>query len=132
MGQKRILLVEDDLSVLKMTKVRLEHEGYAVITATDGEEAVRQATEGPSVDLILLDLKLPKLDGFEVCRQLKATPSTAEIPVIIFTASSVSWQHLADECVKLGVADWLRKPFRSKELLEKVQQAMRGEGSAHG
>jgi len=134
MGKKRILLVEDDPVVLKVTKRRLEHEHFAVVTAVDGEEAVTRATANGPVDLVLLDLKLPKFDGFEVCKRLKANPATAAVPIIIFTASSVSWQRLIDQCVDLGVTALIRQPFQSEELLKKIRQALHldEEGPAHG
>ena len=124
MDKKRILLVEDDASVLKLTKARLEFEGFEVVTAMDGEEAVRLTTTDGHLDLILLDLKLPKLDGVGVCTRRKANPATAAIPIIIFTASSARWQELADRCTELGIAGWLRKPFQSEELLEKIRRAL--------
>ena len=76
------------------------------------------------MDLILLDLKLPKLDGFEVCRRLKADPATATIPIVVFTGTEEYSRGLADRCVELGIAEWLKKPFRSQELLEKIQRAL--------
>ena len=123
-----ILLAEDDLSVLKMTKLRLEHEGYEVIVATNGEEAVHQAL-AHDASLILLDIRMPKLDGYEVCRQLRQAPGTAKTPIIVFTGSMAQWQQLTDRCIDLGITDWLKKPFRSKALLEKVHRAL---GDAQG
>ena len=124
-AKKRILLVDDELPVLKVTKLRLEHEGYEVVTAIDGEEALEKILPpAKNFDLILLDLKLPKLDGFRVCERLKKSPEASKIPVIVFTASSASWQQLTDQCVDLGIADKIRKPFQTKELLSKIRQAM--------
>lgn len=128
MMKARLLLVEDDLSVLEMTKLRLTHAGYEVVTATDGEEALQCVEVDGQIGLVLLDIKLPKLDGFEVAKRLKANPKTAQIPIIVFSASSAVWQKLTDQCMALGVTDWIRKPFRSHELLEKIRRAL-GEGS---
>ncbi len=130
-GKRRILLAEDDPSILKVTKLRLEHEGFDVIVATDGEAAVDAAMATQTIDLILLDVRMPKLDGFQVCKRLKQNPLTTRVPIIIFTASVTQLQHLADRCIELGVAAWLRKPFRSKDLLAKVHQALGEEGTAH-
>jgi len=124
--KKRILLVEDEPSVALVTRLRLEHQGYEVEVATDGEEALHKATSREEIDLVLLDLKLPKLDGFEVCRRLKKDPSTAQIPVIIYTASEARWETLMDRCVDLGVNDLLRKPFNTQELITKVHQVLQG------
>lgn len=129
---QRILLVEDDASVLKVTKARLEHTGYEVVTAMDGEEALAKVAANGTIDLILLDIKLPKLDGFEVCRRLKASLHTAKIPILLFTASSDRWQRLTEQCLELGIQGWLRKPFRSNELLDKIRQALGEEGRHHG
>jgi CheY-like chemotaxis protein len=117
-----ILLADDDPSVRKMTRARLEHEGYEVAVASDGEEVLTQVAANAAIDLILLDLKMPKLNGLEVCRRLKADPATATIPVIIFTASEGFVERLAELCLELGATDWIEKPFRSTELLEKIRK----------
>jgi CheY-like chemotaxis protein len=122
--RKQVLLADDDPSILKMTKLRLEHAGYEVITASDGEEVLQRVAEHPTIDLVLLDLQMPKLTGLEVCQRLKANPATANLPVIIFTASESFIQKLADLCTELGATDWIAKPFRSQELLEKIQHAI--------
>lgn len=122
--KKRILLADDEAAVLKVTKLRLEYAGFEVITAGDGEETVQRVSEG-GIDLILLDIKMPKLDGFEVVKRLKQNPATAHIPVILFTASSARWQYLTEQCKELGLADWIRKPFRSQELVEKIQMVLK-------
>jgi len=132
MAKKRILLVEDEPAILKMMTLRLQHEGFEVITATDGEEALKHVLANGGIALILLDLKLPKLDGFQVCKQLKTNPTTAKIPVIVFTASPGYWQRLVDQCIDLGVVDWLKKPFRSGELLEKIRRVLNEEETTHG
>lgn len=124
MTKKRILLAEDDPSVLKMTKARLEHEGYDVVAASDGEGAVEQALSGLPIHLILLDVRLPKINGYEVCRRLKGYATTATIPVLIFTASETELIYLADRCIEIGASDWIKKPFRTAELLEKVHRLL--------
>ena len=128
MAKKRILIGDDELSILKMTKVRLEHEGYDVITAVDGEEVVRQAGAQLPIHLILLDVKMPKLNGYEVCRMLKCQAVTAGIPVIIFSASESQVQLLAERCIEIGASDWIRKPFRTHELMEKIHHVLGEEG----
>ena len=125
MTKLRILLAEDDAGVRKMVTIRLTFEGFEVVQSADGEEALQQVAAAGGVDLILLDIKMPKLDGFQVCERLKAAPATAKIPIIVFTASSIHWQQLTDRCIELGVTDYLRKPFRSQELLERVRKALK-------
>ena len=122
--KRRILLADDDPTVLKITAVRLESEGFEVVTALDGEEALKQVSTQPAFDLFLIDVKMQKLDGFQLCERLKGNPATAQIPIILFTGSTDRWQGLTDQCIQLGVADWLKKPFRTKELLEKVHHVL--------
>ena len=128
---KRIVLAEDDPLILKTTKLRLEHAGFEVVPATDGEEALRRAAGHGVIDLFLLDVKLPKLDGYEVCQRLKHDPATAKTPIIIVTGSAAHLVHLANRCRELGVTDWLVKPFRSEELIETVRRALGEAGGAH-
>ncbi len=131
--KKRILLADDEVSILEATKRRLEHEGYEVTTATDGEEVLEEAFdfEEGGFDLILLDIKMPKLDGFQVVKKLKENPSTDKIPIILFTASSARWEALLAKCVELGITDFLKKPFQSKELVARVRHVL-GEVTTHG
>ena len=122
--KKRILLADDEPAMVMVMKFRLEHEGFEVVVATDGEEALHQAVANGVIDLILLDIKMPKLDGFQVCKRLKENPATAKIPIIIFTASEGVWSQLADRCVEFGVTGWLKKPYGSQELLKTIRQAL--------
>ena len=124
--RKRILFADDDPAVLKMTTLRLESSGFEVIAVPDGEEVLQRVSAQPAFDLFLIDLKMPKLDGFQVCERLKGDPATARIPIILFTGSETEtrWQGLTAQCIELGVTDWLRKPFRSNELLEKVHHVL--------
>ena len=132
MAKKRILIGEDDPSVLKMTTLRLEHEGYEVIPTMDGDGVLQQAEGAPPIHLILLDVKMPKRNGYDVCRILKRQPATAKIPVIVFTASESQGSMLTDRCIEVGAADWLKKPFRTHELMAKIHRAL-GEGDeVHG
>ncbi len=130
--RKRILIGEDDPSILRMTRLRLQHEGFDVLEACDGQAVLDQAEAEPVIHLILLDIKMPKLNGYEVCRRLKAGPGTARIPVIVFSASETQLQHLANRCIEAGAADWIKKPFRTKDLLGKIHRALGEEGGIHG
>ena len=136
MDKRRILLAEDEPSIRKMTTLRLEFEGYEVIAAADGDEAVRQAQAQLPIHLILLDIKLPKRNGYEICEFLKRQPATAGIPVIIFTASESESQRLADRCIEVGASGWIKKPFRTQELLDKIHHVLGenaiGEGGRDG
>mgnify|MGYP001593606831 CR=1 FL=1 len=125
LAKRRILLVEDDLSIQLMTRLRLEHSGYEVISASDGQEALERLTGDGEIDLVLLDLKLPKVDGFEICQRLKSDSTAKRIPIVVFTSSSGKWKQLMNRCVDLGVTDSLKKPFRSQDLLQKVRRALK-------
>lgn len=114
----RILLVDDEPSIVKMVGKRLEVEGYEVLVAMDGQEALKKAqTETP--DLLILDLMLPKLNGYEVCMMLKEDTRYQKIPVIMFTAKA------QEQDEKLGLACganvYMRKPFKAQELLEQIR-----------
>ncbi len=114
----RILLVDDELSMIKIVERRLGVEGFAVLTAMDGQEALIKAqTEHP--DLIILDLKLPTISGDEVCRRLKQDPRCHTIPVILFTAKAQETdEQMARAC---GMDAYVGKPFHMQELLEQVR-----------
>lgn len=130
MVKQRILLADDEPDVLQLVRLRLEHEGFEVVTARDGEEALAAARAG--IDLALVDYNMPKLNGLQVFIQLRAEPATARLPVILFTASPADWPSLMRRCVELGVTAWIRKPFRSQELMDKIHRALHQEAISHG
>lgn len=127
MDKKRVLLVEDESHVLKVTKVRLEHEGYDVLAVADGEHAMERVAGELPIHLILLDVKLPGIDGYEVCRRLKAKSATSQIPILIFTASEAQAAYLTDRCIEVGANDWIKKPFRTTDLMEKIHRLIADE-----
>ena len=114
----RILLVDDEPSIVKMVGKRLEVEGFEVLIAIDGQEGLDKArAERP--DLIVLDLMLPKLNGYEVCTMLKQDTRYQGIPVVLFTAKAQEKdEKLGMEC---GANAYVKKPFRAQELLEKIR-----------
>jgi two-component system alkaline phosphatase synthesis response regulator PhoP len=119
---KRILITEDSSTILAITKDALESAGYSVICAVDGQEALDKARK-EQPDLIILDLMLPKIDGYKVCRMLKFDEKYKQIPIILFTARAQE----AD--VKLGKevgADaYLIKPFEPATLLGKIKELIK-------
>ena len=125
-AKARILIGDDEPGVLKMTKMRLEHEGYEVLTVMDGQAVLERAVREP-IHLILLDVMMPKLNGLDVCRALKRQPATAGIPVIVYSGVEQQLERLAERCIEVGAADWLSKPFKASELLEKIERALNGE-----
>ena len=117
-----ILISDDDEDIVRFVEVNLRLEGFDVVTAFDGEQALQQAYEvGP--DLILLDVMMPKVDGFEVCQRLRSDGRTKNISIIMLTAKSLS----ADKVVGLtaGADDYMIKPFDPIELVARVKSALR-------
>ena len=119
--KKRILLVDDDPDILKVNRILLEREGYDVLTATDGEEALDLVKQG-EVDLMVLDIMMPGVDGFEVCQRLKEDDESFQIPVLMLTAKT----ELADKILGyfVGAADYLSKPYDKAVLLGKIRNLL--------
>ena len=124
MGERlRILLVDDEPSIVKMVGKRLEVEGFEVLIATDGQDGLDKA-RAESPDLIVLDLMLPKLNGYEICTMLKQDSRYQKIPIVLFTAKAQEKdEKIGMEC---GANAYVRKPFRAQELLEKIRGLLPG------
>ena len=121
----RLLLVDDEPDLVQMVSVRLKAAGYEIATAYDGQEALEKVRQAQP-DLMILDLMLPKLDGYKVCRLLKFDERTRAIPILIFTArAQVEDVTLATEC---GADAYLTKPFEAKALLAKIQELLEAAG----
>ena len=117
--EKTVLVADDDPVILRLIQVNLELEGYNVLTANNGQEAVDQASaEHP--DLVILDIMMPRLDGYQACEQLKKNGETQAIPVIFLSAKAQ--QSDIEKGKSFGVADYLTKPFDPSELLEVVER----------
>ena len=121
--KSRILIVDDEPSIVKMVGKRLEVEGFDVLVAMDGQEGLNKAqTESP--DLIVLDLMLPKLNGYEVCTMLKQDARYQKIPIMLFTAKAQAKdEQLGKEC---GANAYMRKPFQGKELVDTIRALLAG------
>jgi DNA-binding response OmpR family regulator len=115
----RILLVDDEESVQKLLAYPLRKEGYEVVPARDGEEALERFNDG-SFDLIVLDVMLPKRDGFDVCRRLRARSA---VPIIMLTAKSEEFDKVLG--LELGADDYITKPFSMREFRSRVKAALR-------
>ena len=116
--KRRILLVDDEPSIVKMVGKRLEVEGFDVVVAMDGQDGLTKA-QAEHPDLIVLDLMLPKLNGYEVCTMLKQDARYQKIPIILFSAKAQEKdEKLGMEC---GANAYVRKPFRAQELLERIR-----------
>ena len=116
---KKILAVDDERHIVRLVEVNLQRAGYEVVTAYDGREALEKV-KAETPDLVVLDVMMPYMDGFEVLKNLKADPATADIPVIMLTAKAQDadvfrgWQS--------GVDCYLTKPFNPMELLTFVKR----------
>ncbi len=117
----KILAVDDEPDVLSLLKLMLSSQGYNVVTASDGQEALEKArTEKPS--LILLDVMLPKLDGYKIARMLKFDENYKHIPIIMLTAKVQEKDRQTG--MEMGADDYVTKPFDTAALLEKVRAAL--------
>jgi OmpR family response regulator RpaB len=119
MDKQKILVIDDEASIRQIVETRLKLAGYEVITAADGVEALEQAaTHQP--DLIVLDIMMPKLDGFEVCRELRKNMTT---PIIMLTAKGDITDRIA--ALELGADDYVVKPFSPRELEARIKAVLR-------
>ena len=118
---KKILIIEDDPAISRLVEYSLRHEGYEVITSTNGLEGIRKAQrEAP--DLIILDVMLPGMDGFEICHRLRCEPDTAQLLILMFSAKA---QEI-DKNIGLGVGadDYLPKPAAPAEIVNRVEKLL--------
>ena len=122
LAHPKILLIEDEPSQVELIHYNLKAEGYEVLVALDGEEGLELALE-EIPDLILLDWMLPKVSGIEVCRQLRRSKITREIPIIMLTARSEESDKIRG--LDIGADDYITKPYSIKELLARVRATMR-------
>lgn len=124
MRQVRILIVDDDPAILKFLRANLKAESYETLAAVDGAEAL-QVFERELPDLVLLDITMPKMDGFDVCRRLR---EWSKIPIIMLSARGDEMDKV--KCLDLGADDYLTKPFGVDELLARVRAVLRRTESA--
>jgi len=120
---KRILIAEDDPSILHMLSIQLEMEGYEIIQANDGAAAWELLQTGRAPDLVILDVLMPRLDGFKVCRRIRATPRLATLPIVFLTALQDSSSRL--EGLEAGANDFLGKPWNKAELYARIRTLLR-------
>ena len=124
---KKILAVDDEKHILRLVQINLEKAGYEVVTGTNGREAVEKV-QSEKPDLVVMDVMMPEMDGFEALKQLKSDPASADIPVIMLTAKAQDadvfhgWQSGADL--------YLTKPFNPMELLTFVKRIFDSKGEA--
>jgi len=124
----RILVVDDEPEAVELIEFNLKQSGYAVTTAADGAEALRKARSQPP-DLVVLDVMLPEMDGFEICKTLRLDPATVKVPIIMLTAKAAEIDRVLG--LELGADDYLTKPFSTRELLLRIKKILsRGQPGA--
>ena len=116
---KKILVIEDDPATSRLVDYSLQHEGYQVFTASNGLDGIRKALE-ETPDLIILDVMLPGMDGFEICHRLRSEPKTAEVPILMFSAKSQDIDKTTGLLV--GADAYLTKPAPPSSIVESVQK----------
>lgn len=116
---RKILIVDDEPYILNILDFSLDAEGYRVLQASDGEEAMRMAQE-QAPDLVIMDVMMPRQDGFETCRRLKEDMRTSDIPVVLLTARNSREDRTRGEEVRAD--GYITKPFSPQRLLDTVQE----------
>ena len=127
MAKGKVLVVDDEIYIVHILDFSLGMEGYEVLTALDGEQALEKA-KNEKPDLIVLDIMMPKLDGYETCKLLKAEESTRDIPVILLSAKGRN----VDQKIgfDVGADDYITKPFSPRKLVERIN-AILGQSESH-
>ncbi len=120
--KEKILIVEDDNDIIKMLEYNLNKEGFKILSSRNGEDAL-DAAKKEYPDLIILDLMLPGMDGFEVCKALRNNSKTAAISIIMLTAKSQESDKVIG--LELGADDYITKPFSPKELIARIKAILR-------
>jgi two-component system alkaline phosphatase synthesis response regulator PhoP len=117
----KILLVDDEPDIVEFLQYNLKYEGFEVITAYDGLEAMSKISEKP--DLIILDIMMPKMDGYEVCKKIRSTPGFEITPIIFLTAKVGEVNEILG--LELGASDYIQKPISPKKLIARVKSNLR-------
>ena len=124
MSLEKILIVDDDINICELLRLYIEKEGFTVIIANDGATAVKMFRE-QQPDLMLLDIMLPKLDGWQVCREIR---KTSDKPIIMLTAKGETFDKVLG--LELGADDYIVKPFDTKEVVARIKAVLRRAGAS--
>ena len=119
---KRILIVEDDKDIVELVRYNLSNEGFEVSTASDGSSGLAEVRKS-APDLLLLDLMLPKVQGLEVCREIRRNPALNRLPILILTARGEEADRIVG--LEMGADDYVTKPFSPRELVARVKALLR-------
>ncbi len=118
----RILIVDDEPNIVISLEYLLKREGWETVVAADGEAALEELARGPAPDLVVLDVMMPKLNGFEVCRRIRADPRWRTLRVLILTAKGRDTEIAKG--VGLGADAYVTKPFSTRDLVENIRQLL--------
>ena len=124
---KKVLVTEDDPSSLRLLVYALQHEGYQVVTATNGLEGLKKALK-EQPDLVILDVMLPGMDGFEVCHRLRSEPQTSQLPILMLSAKAQEIDRGIG--LKVGADDYITKPWQRLELGAKIATLLERKSAA--
>jgi len=119
--ESKVLVIEDDPATTRLVDYSLRHHGYQVITAANGLEGIRKA-QSESPDLVILDVMLPGMDGFEICHRLRTEPATSKIKILMFSAKTQDIDR--DTGMKVGADDYLTKPAAPAEIVARVEKLL--------
>lgn len=122
MSRKKVLVVDDEQHIVELIQFNLENSGFDVLTSDNGEDAMKIAIEEVP-DVIILDLMLPGIDGFEACKKIRSHEKTGKIPIIMLTAKSEETDKVLG--LELGADDYLTKPFSVRELVARIKAVLR-------
>jgi len=122
MGKRKVLIIEDDRDIVEMLEYHLQEAGYETVSALNGQDGIAMATK-QQPDLIILDIMLPIVDGFEVCRTLKQDDTVTHVPIIILSAKSQETDKVIG--LELGADDYVTKPFSPRELIARTKAILR-------
>ncbi|HSN89844.1 MAG TPA: response regulator, partial [Anaeromyxobacteraceae bacterium] len=122
-GRRTVLVVDDEPEIRRLVQRTLQAKGFAVETASDGQEGIDKA-EAMVPDLVLLDAMLPKVHGFEACRRIRSGQKTRDVPVVMMTAIYRGWRFAQDARESYGAEDYIEKPFRLDDLLRRVESVL--------
>ena len=117
--KKTILIVDDEPDFIKILQIRLEHAGYNIVAASNGVDALK-ILESVNPQLVLLDVMMPDMNGYQFCRRAKSSPKTNKIPIIMVTAKAQESDRFWG--LETGAADYITKPYESSEMLEKIKR----------
>ena len=118
---EKILIVDDEKNIRDLLKFNLENEGYETVEARDGKEALEKVKEG--IDLVVLDLMLPEIDGLNVCKKIRNDGNIGDLPIIMLTAKSEDIDRIIG--LELGADDYITKPFNTRELIARIKALLR-------